>query len=95
MRYRVFERPTGPRASYLVFGAGTFCTHLARRRRARRGAPQGLVRKCRSEISLGRDRETQMSDYALSSHLSERSCPTRQLAVWPSSQRQMFATVSW
>jgi hypothetical protein len=27
MRYRVFGRPTGLRASYLVFGAETFGTH--------------------------------------------------------------------
>jgi hypothetical protein len=49
----------------------------------------------RSEIPLGRDRETQISGDALSSHLSKGGCRTRQPAPWPSSQRQMFATVSW
>jgi hypothetical protein len=36
-----------------------------------------------------------MSDDVLSSHLSKLGCRTRQPAPWPSSQRQMFATVSW
>jgi hypothetical protein len=95
MRYMVFGRPTGLRASYLILGTGTFDAPWRDGAEPHEVRRMGPVRKCRSEISLGRDRETQMSDYALSSRLSERSCRTRQPAAWPSSQRQMFATVSW
>jgi hypothetical protein len=49
----------------------------------------------RSEAPLERGRETQMSDDAPSSHLGKRGRRTRQPAAWPSSQRRMFATVSW
>jgi hypothetical protein len=94
MPYRGFGRPTGLRASYLVFAAGTFGTHW--QDGAKPGAPhRSGTKNVRSEIPLGRDRETQMSDDALSSHLSKRGCRTRQPAPWPASQRQMFATVSW
>jgi hypothetical protein len=39
MPYRGFGRPTGLRASYLVFAAGTFGTHW--RDGAKPGAPHG------------------------------------------------------
>ena len=95
MPYRGFGRPTGLRASYLVFAAGTFGTHWRDGAKPDEVAAWVRYEYVRSEIPLGRHRETQMSDYALSSRLSKRGCRTRQPAPWPSSQRQMFATVSW
>jgi hypothetical protein len=95
MRYRVFGRPTGRRGRIWSLGPGHSALTGETASSPTKCAAWVRYENVSSEIPLGRDRETQMSDYALSSHLSQRGCRTRQPAPWRSSQRQMFATVSW
>jgi hypothetical protein len=51
MRYRGFGRPTGLRASYLVFAAGTFGTHWQDGAKPDEVRRMGPVRKCQERNS--------------------------------------------